>query len=123
MISPRKGKSSVPAAAEVDASGIKPVSPRAQPAPKNYDDIVRVLADIKIRNQKAKEIIKRSPPEDVEEFASTNLLVEATVQRLLTQVKKYHLSFFLNFISQYLLHRIPQKCSLRSQRQMRYNRQ
>lgn len=65
---------------------MKPISPRGGGPARNYEDIVRVLADIKIRNQKIKEIIKRSPPEDVEEFSSTNLLVEASVQRLLNQV-------------------------------------
>jgi hypothetical protein len=111
MISPRKGKA--PEMMDSPGSGgIKPVSPRgpaAGPA-KNYEDIVRVLADIKIRNQKIKEIIKRSPPEDIEEFSSTNLLVEASVQRLLNQVPILTKIVSFQIISYISYFRIRPKC-------------
>jgi hypothetical protein len=62
-------------------------------APKHYDEIIRVLIEVKLRNQKVKDLLKRYPPDDVEEFGSTNLIVEATVNRLLnSEPARLHIS-------------------------------
>lgn len=47
-------------------------------------ELVKVLIEIRIRNQKIKTILKKQPPEDVEEFINTNQLIDATVVKLLS---------------------------------------